>query len=120
MSAEGSSSTAVLPDIPANYIKFPPFPAPPAGKKILSFKEFRPSGIQIVIDPEPGHVELDGLGIPTVQLRVKHDLTEAEQKKKRKIKGSKTTVEPSGKVRRLTWWEEWEQHEDMRKMSPDM
>lgn len=99
------------------YIRYPPFPVPPPGKKILSFSEFKPSGIQIAIDPEPGYVEQDGHGIPTVALRVKHDLTETERKKKRG-KASRTVVGAGGQTRRLTWWEEWEEGEELRRASP--
>lgn len=98
--------------LPADYIFFPPFPAPPAGKRIIPFTEFKATGIQIAINPEPDYVELDGINVPTVTLRVKHSLTEMERRKKRK--GKKTVVGPSGQVRRITWWEEWEDGENQR------
>ena len=98
------------------WLKFPPFPVPPPGKTILPFTEFKPSGIHIA--PDENTKELDGLGIPTVALRVRHDLTETERKKKRKVK-SRTVAGPGGQVRRLTWWEEWEQGESLRKMFPN-
>ncbi|KAJ3539694.1 hypothetical protein NM688_g6326 [Phlebia brevispora] len=94
----------------ADRLQFPPFPKPPAGVKIIPFHEFKASGIQIAVAPEPDYVEVDGLGIPTLTLRVKHDLTETEQRKRKK--GRRTAGGPSGQ--RLTWWEDWEQGESMR------
>ena len=107
-----SIDDAPAPAPPADFITFPPFPAPPAGKRIIPFTEFKASGIQIAIDPEQDHVELDGIGVPTVALRVKHGLTEMEQRKKRK--GKKTALGPNGQVRRIPWWEEWEDGENLR------
>lgn len=98
------------------WITFPPFPKPPAGTSIVSFQNFKPSGIQIVVDVDDGDAteELDGLGIPTVQLRIRHSLTEAEQKKEKKTNRAKHTVFENGQRRRLTWWEEWVEDERYR------
>lgn len=95
------------------YFNFPPFPTPPAGVTITPFKSFKPLGIQVVNDPPPDYVELDGQGIPTVGLRVNHSLTETEQKKKRKLK---TVTAPDGTIRRAKWFEEWEHGENIRRM----
>ena len=77
------------------------------------FKDFKPKGIQVPIelDPENG-VELDGLDIPTVELRVKHNTDESKTGKKRKKK-TKRPVDGEP-IRRLTWWEEWEEGEEFR------
>ncbi|THG96403.1 hypothetical protein EW026_g5425 [Hermanssonia centrifuga] len=100
------------------WIKFPPFPTLPPNIKITPFQDFKPKGIQIALDPEPDHVEVDGEGIPTVSLRAKHDLTETEQRKRKK-KLTKTAIGPGGQVRRLAWFEEWEGGEDLRRSNPD-
>ena len=68
----------------APLIRFPPFPDVPEGVTILPFKAFREHGIQIFTS-EYGD-EVDGLGIPTVALRIPHDTdvckTDAKKKKK--------------------------------------
>lgn len=88
------------------YYKWPPFPNPPHGVNIIPFKDFKPSGIQVVMDDE---VELDGENIPTVQLLVTHD-GEARPKKKRK-----TQKTAGGEiVKRKPWWEDWAEGEDLR------
>ncbi|KAF8204620.1 hypothetical protein BJ912DRAFT_1036725 [Pholiota molesta] len=49
--------------------RYPPFPPVPPGVEILPFKSFKEHGIQIFSST---NVEIDGLGIPTVPLRVPH------------------------------------------------
>lgn len=97
------------------WLRFPPFPAVPPGVTIIPFKDFKPSGLPIKAeDPEPDHVEVDGLGIPTVVLKSKHSLTGEEQarSKKRRKKNAKVTV--NGVTRQLLWFEDWAEGEDMR------
>lgn len=92
------------------YLTFPPFPEIPPGS-LCAFKDFLPSGIQVPVD-ESNEIELDGLGIPTLELRVKHNTDESKTGKKRKKKSKKAADgEP---IKRLTWWEEWEEGEDLR------
>ncbi|THH21373.1 hypothetical protein EUX98_g8399 [Antrodiella citrinella] len=93
---------------------------PPAGVKIIPFKDFKPKGIIVKIDPdspdaEEPEVEVDAEGIPTVALPVKHELTEAEQSKKKKRKKTAALVTVNGVVRRPTWFEEWEEGESFRR-----
>ncbi|KAI0722278.1 hypothetical protein C8T65DRAFT_704801 [Cerioporus squamosus] len=95
------------------WITFPPFPVVPPGVELIPFKDFKPLGIRIVEDPEPGYVEVDGLGIPTVTLRVHHDLTEMEKRKRK----SKKKVAPNGTVIRQAWYDEWEETESSRRLS---
>lgn len=62
-------------------------------------------------------VELDGLGIPTIALRVKH-VADTSEKKKKKKKGGAATGAQSVQVapeRPKTWWEVWEELEDIRR-----
>ena len=80
---------------PAPWLTFPPFPNPPPGVQLIPFSDFKPKGLIVRLgDPEDGTVEeseeVDAEGIPTLALRVKHELTEAEQarKKRRKTKSS--------------------------------
>ncbi|KDR84166.1 hypothetical protein GALMADRAFT_133521 [Galerina marginata CBS 339.88] len=70
-----------------SQVRFPPFPPVPPGISILPFSQFKEHGIQIFTDPELG-VEVDGLGIPTVRLRVPHDTDVC-----------KTKPPPGGRVR---------------------
>lgn len=58
-------------DAPAlPVVRFPPIPPIPDGVKIIPFKDFKECGIQIFSE---GDEEIDGLGIPTVPLRVLHN-----------------------------------------------
>ncbi|KAH9059770.1 hypothetical protein EDB87DRAFT_742370 [Lactarius vividus] len=103
----------------ATMLRFPPFPAPPDGVTLISFTAFRPSGIRVPIDddddPRPGEVEVDGLGIPTVALRVKHAADSTEKKKKRKKKGVSAQTVQVAPERPKMWWEVWEELEDVRR-----
>lgn len=64
---------------------------------------------------DEGAIELDGLGIPTIELRVKHDTDEPKTGKRKGKKKKKKHIEIDGEpMRRLTWWEEWEEGEDLR------
>ncbi|KAH9025995.1 hypothetical protein EDB85DRAFT_1869269 [Lactarius pseudohatsudake] len=100
-------------------LRFPPFPAPPDGVTLISFTAFRPSGIRVPIDddddPRLGEAELDGLGIPTVALRVKHVADSTEKKKKRKKKGVSAQTVQVAPERPKMWWEVWEELEDIRR-----
>ncbi|KAF8914386.1 hypothetical protein CPB84DRAFT_1742154 [Gymnopilus junonius] len=72
-------STQPEPESTTPAFHFPPFPAAPEGISILPFSQFKEHGIQIFTDPDTG-VEIDGLGIPTVRLRVAHN-TDARKTK---------------------------------------
>ena len=108
----------------ATQLRFPPFPTPPDGVTLIPFIAFKASGIRVPIDEDDvaaaelaGAVELDGLGIPTIALRVKHVADTSEKKKKRKKRGAATgamsvQVAPE---RPKTWWEVWEELEDIRR-----
>ena len=92
------------------YYKFPPFPSPLPGRSIVPFKDFKSSGIQIDIMDDAE--EVDGRGILTVSLNVKHDNTGTLPKaKKRKIR--KTTEEVIT-PKSSKWWEEWAEGEQLR------
>jgi hypothetical protein len=75
---------------PSNLM-FPPFPiAPIAGEggssSIISFKHFKEHGIRIFSDTG---VETDGLGVPTIELGVVHELDECKTETRRKLKDGK-------------------------------
>ncbi|KIJ92109.1 hypothetical protein K443DRAFT_13847 [Laccaria amethystina LaAM-08-1] len=56
-----------LPELtPKPLLNFPPFPPVPEGPTILPFDSFKEKGIQIA--PSQSAEEVDGLGIPTVEL----------------------------------------------------
>ncbi|KAH7887308.1 hypothetical protein F5I97DRAFT_816422 [Phlebopus sp. FC_14] len=104
-------------------LTFPPFPAPPEGVSIMPFKDFKPRGIQLFsasmkVDgaaDEDNDAELDALGIPTVELRVKHstDVCKSSARKKRKKKKAAAAAN-SAPVKRPPWYEEWEEGENLR------
>lgn len=95
------------------HYAWPPFPNPPAGAKIVKFKDFKSHGIQLSMMDEG--VELDGEGVPTVQLNVKHEL-EPKPKKKNK---AKKKLDGQEAPKRTAWWEEWAAGEDLRNHSYD-
>ncbi|KAI9444020.1 hypothetical protein H4582DRAFT_1053429 [Lactarius indigo] len=103
----------------ATMLRFPPFPAPPDGVTLISFTTFRPSGIRVPIDddddPRLAGPELDGQGIPTVALRVKHVADNTEKKKKRKKKAVSAQTVQVAPERPKMWWEVWEELEDVRR-----
>ena len=106
----------------ATMLRFPPWPAPPDGVTLVPFTAFKPSGIRVPIDddddPRPlGEPELDGLGIPTIALRVKHVADTSEKKKKRKKKGVSAQSVQVAPERPKMWWEVWEELEDIRRNS---
>ncbi|KAI0253445.1 hypothetical protein BJV78DRAFT_1194414 [Lactifluus subvellereus] len=105
----------------AQMLRFPPFPIVPDGVELISFVSFKPSGIRVPIDEDDENhdadeIERDGLGIPTIALRVKHTLDSVEKKKKKKKKkvGGSQQVQVAPEKPK-TWWEVWEEFEDIRK-----
>lgn len=126
---ESESATTPLTIESAMMLRFPPFPAVPDGVELIPFHSFRPSGIRVPIDDDDDEydgrqaselIECDGLGIPTVALRVKHATDNLEKKKKRKKKAGvaaqQVKVAPE---RPKTWWELWEEFEDIRRNAYD-
>ncbi|KAF7353358.1 hypothetical protein MSAN_01524300 [Mycena sanguinolenta] len=94
---------------------FPPFPEVPEGVTIVPFEDFQECGIQVDLtgSADDGEVEKDGLGIPTIQLRVKHDTdiskTNPERVRKKEVRGGGFRKE---------WWEDWAEGEDLRNHGP--
>ena len=110
-------------------LKFPPFPAVPEETTILPFASFKETGIQVA--PNHSGEEIDGLGIPTVGLRVPHDTDECKTgatKRSGSIKNVKKVKEEVAPVtdpnpnpkrtyyhyERRDWWEEWAEAEESR------
>ncbi|PCH40920.1 hypothetical protein WOLCODRAFT_137071 [Wolfiporia cocos MD-104 SS10] len=112
--APAASTTNTTFDASQPYIRFPPFPAPPEGVAVVPFSTFKPAGIYVVEDPPPGYVERDGRGMPTIGLRVKHALPDANPRRKKK---ARIVTDATGHVRRLAWHEEWEAGEPLRRMT---
>ena len=98
-------------------LTFPPFPPVPQGVTLIPFEKFKERGIQIFGIEEGDDVERDGLGIPTVELRVHHDtdICKTETKRKRRAKKaqqiSAATRTPGV---RKEWWEQWMETDDLR------
>lgn len=106
-------SAPAAPELP--LLTFPPFPALPEGSTLPAFKDFVPSGYQLFSGDE--ETEVDGRGIATVELRVKHDTDEpktGKNKGKKKRKAAREAAANGEPVKRLTWLEEWEEGEDLR------
>lgn len=124
-----NESPAALTLESAIMLRFPPFPAVPDGVELIPFQSFRPSGIRVPIDDDDDEydgrqlsemIERDGLGIPTVPLRVKHAADNLERKKKRKKKaGAATQQVQVAPEKPKAWWELWEEFEDIRRNAYD-
>jgi hypothetical protein len=100
-------------------LTFPPFPPVPEGVTIVPFNRFKERGIQIFAIEEGDDEERDGLGIPTVQLRVHHDsdICKTETKRKKKAKKSQHILSSAAAAIpavRTEWWEQWMEAEDLR------
>ncbi|KAJ7034348.1 hypothetical protein C8F04DRAFT_1234380 [Mycena alexandri] len=109
------------PEFPPRKIRFPPFPEVPAGVTITPFKDFREHGIQMrLLDEldEEENIEKDGLGIPTIPLRVKHDTDISKTNPNRKRKTAKELAAAARVGVRKEWWEDWEEAEDLRNHGP--
>ncbi|KIJ69743.1 hypothetical protein HYDPIDRAFT_79187 [Hydnomerulius pinastri MD-312] len=103
------------------FVKFPPFPKPPEGVVIMPFNGFKARGIQLFSEAKKGgdagdddEAELDALGIPTVELRVKHSTDECKSNTRKRRKKKKTAAQDGVPVKKLPWYEEWEEGEDLR------
>ena len=104
-------------------LRFPPFPRAPDGIEVIPFHLFHPSGIRVPIDEDDddyrygpgGEIERDGLGIPTIALRVKHTTDNLDKKKKRKKKVNGAQQVQVAPEKPKTWWEVWEELEDIRR-----
>jgi hypothetical protein len=120
-------SAAALTMSAMSMLRFPPFPAVPDGVELIPFQAFRPSGIRVPIDGDDDDdeydgrqmsemIEQDGLGIPTIPLRVKHATDSMEKKKKRKKKSGVGTQQVQvAPEKPEMWWDSWEEFEDMRR-----
>jgi hypothetical protein len=112
-SAADTTATQELP-----FITFPPFPKPPPGVTLIPFKDFRARGIQLFAEVVGGQneedIELDGLGIPTVELRVKHSTDECKSNTRKRKRKKKTAAAEGAPARKVPWYEEWEEGEDLR------
>ena len=100
-------------------LTFPPFPTTPAGVTITPFKNFKENGIQMFAK-DGDDVERDGLGIPTIALRVRHDtdVCKTETKRKKPPKAEKPKGASSIPGAKQEWWEEWMDEEDQRLSEP--
>ncbi|KAG6919776.1 hypothetical protein DXG01_001615 [Tephrocybe rancida] len=110
--------TTLPPPSIGDRLTFPPFPVAPSGVTITPFKDFKERGIQMFAT-EKDEVERDGLGIPTVELRVKHDTDKCKTDTKRKRKTElpfKTTPGVPGP--RKEWWDIWMENEDSKMTGP--
>ncbi|KAL4264501.1 VRR-NUC domain-containing protein [Pleurotus pulmonarius] len=117
-------------------LRFPPFPPVPPGVVITPFSQFRECGIQIEFGAGDGDIELDGRGIPTLELRTKHDTDESksEARKRKKTRqrqredeeqrarqrvanntSAPKTPATLGKPLIKEWWQDWEEGENLRR-----
>ena len=134
----------------APLIRYPPFPSVPHDVGILPYAHFKEVGIRIngVLPPkdkensvEDDGTEVDGLGVPTVSLRIRHEtdvcktLTKGrkvnlenrkekdkKEKEKEGIKKDPITRALELKQKKITmfankeWYDQWEEGEASRRM----
>ena len=112
-------ANSIVPGAPVDFDEkgvplydWPPFPQPPPGVSILPFKEFKPQGILIRMNEEDE--ELDGEGIPTVRLAVKHDGDKKQRKKKKKPAAIDQATQSQ-----IPWYEHWAEGEELRNFKYD-
>ena len=122
MSVEATAAV-VSEDVPtpapaAPFLIFPPFPhQQPGAPAFIPFKDFTAKGVvtDVFDGDDEAENELDALGIPTVELHAKHNLTEAEQSRRRKKRKTlPATITVNGQTRNRLWYEEWEDNEQFR------
>jgi hypothetical protein len=100
---------------------FPPFPQAPEGVTITAFSEFKEYGIQAYASSDGR--EVDGLGVPTIELTKKHDTddgkTEARPRKSRDAIQPSVVVNADGSKSKKypEWYKAWEETEDSRRMN---
>ncbi|KAG1852435.1 hypothetical protein DFJ58DRAFT_885233 [Suillus subalutaceus] len=86
----------------------------------LSKTPTRAHGIQLFAEVVGGQneedIELDGLGIPTVELCMKHSTDECKSNTRKRKRKKKTTAVEGAPARKVPWYEEWEEGEDLRIM----
>ncbi|KAF7352100.1 hypothetical protein MVEN_01172800 [Mycena venus] len=87
------------------------FPEISPGTTIVPFKDFKEHGIQRSLDPDG--IERDNLGIPTLELRFKHDTDVSKTNPEQTASG--VSFRPAFKVE---WWQDWEKDEHLRMHGP--
>ncbi|KAF5371253.1 hypothetical protein D9758_004234 [Tetrapyrgos nigripes] len=111
-------SAPMKPQIQHAYT-FPPFPKAPEGVTITPYTEFKEYGIQAYASVDGG--EVDGIGIPTIELSKKHDTdegkTEARPRKSRVAIQPEVVVNPDGTKGKKypEWYNAWQETEDSRR-----
>ncbi|KAF9068337.1 hypothetical protein BDP27DRAFT_1448523 [Rhodocollybia butyracea] len=83
---------------------FPPFPPIPEGVTLIPFKDYKEKGIRIQEDSDEGP-EVDGLGIPTIDLPP-HKTDFCKTNSKRATNIPSIAVPPESQS--LTWVQQWE------------
>ncbi|KIM25869.1 hypothetical protein M408DRAFT_330875 [Serendipita vermifera MAFF 305830] len=89
---------------------WPPFPTPPDGVTIIPFSQFEPKGIKISFNDD---IEVDGEGIKTVPLLVKHGLGGSHKNKGKKKKNPLAEISEA-ELKKMTWDKRWELGEELR------
>jgi len=93
---------------------WPPFPTPPPGVTIIPFSQFEPKGIKVSLDDEP---EVDGEGVRTITLMVKHTLSGHRKSRNNKKKDPLAEISEE-ELRKMTWDKRWELGEELRSAKP--
>ena len=77
-SASTNPKTKPLPKSESPLFRYPPFPSSPPDVQITPYSQFHEYGIRLyglpsAVEDGPGDIEIDGLGIPTLALRIRHE-----------------------------------------------
>lgn len=96
---------------PRHKFTYPPWPTPPEGVTIMSFKNFKQRGIQIA--PGPDEEEVDILGIVTVAVKTRHSNDVCKTNTKRKKRMEEAAKKAAAGIKK-DLWEQWEDKESTR------
>ena len=96
---------------PRHKFTYPPWPTPPEGVTIMSFKNFKQRGIQVA--PGPDEEEVDVLGIVTVAVKTRHSNDVCKTNTKRKKRMEEDAKKAAAGIKK-DLWEQWEDKESTR------
>jgi hypothetical protein len=91
--------------------------APPGGIVLITFKDFKERGIAMEPDANDNTVELDTLGIATVQMK-EHATDRCKTKAKRQKREKEERQKYLDNNQEVPWWLDWAENEGRRIAKP--
>lgn len=128
----GNGKIAHASSVPSNVVAaadarftFPrDFPkAAPGGITVITFSAFKERGICVTPRADdPEELEVDGLGIPTIAMKVLHKTdkckTKTRRTKRKEDRQKEAKVKYLDRGLPIPFWEEWEENESLRIAKP--